>query len=339
MKVASFEGFSGPSDVTIQEVPDPEPAPNEVVLGIEAASVNRHDLRILEGGSNWVTESDLPYVSGADIVGIVRQIGSEVDRVDVGERVLHCPNRTCNSCQYCFDGPENRCEAFSLFHGGFAESAAVPAKRLLRLPENISSEAAAALPIAYMTAWHMLRRAEPSPDDLVFIPGATGDVGIAAIQLVDAIGGRSIGTTTSPQKADKLRDIGTTHVIKAETPEGMQEKVSKIGEPDVTVNHLGGEYVNVGLKALRQGGRMAICGRTTGDWSEIHTKHLYRTHKQILGSAAGTQPDLQKIVGLVSNGEVSPIIGQTYELEDTANAFQDMKDDNVFGSQIIFPNN
>lgn len=337
MRAATFSGLTGPDDVAITQLPDPQLDANEVAIGIEAASINRHDLRILEGESNWVDESDLPFVAGADIAGRVRETGEAVNNVSTGDRVVHCPVRTCGACEYCFDGPENRCERFDMFHGGLAELAVVPSKRLLIIPENVTMEAAASLPIAYMTAWHMLRRVKASVDDLVFIPGATGDVGIAAIQLVNAIGARSIATTTSERKANRLEAIGADHVVIAADPSDMNSKTQEIGEPDVALNHLGGEYVNMGLELLSQGGRMAICGRTTGDWSEIHTKHLYRTHKQIVGSAAGTQSDLEKMVGLTSRGEISPIIGECYELNEAADAFRDMKQGEIFGSQVILP--
>jgi len=111
-----------------------------------------------------VDADDLPFVTGLDVAGVVSEVGDGVRGLEPGKRVVLCPNETCGSCRFCREGPENMCERFSLFHGGLAETASVQADRLVPLPEGMDATTAAAIPTAYMTAFHMLRRAEVGPE-------------------------------------------------------------------------------------------------------------------------------------------------------------------------------
>ncbi|MFT4950257.1 MAG: NADPH:quinone reductase-like Zn-dependent oxidoreductase, partial [Natronomonas sp.] len=188
MRAAAFTQLTGPDGVDVIEQETPEPGADEAVIDTEACSLNRHDLWILDGDSAMVDGDDLPFVSGLDVAGTVQATGADVRGVEPGDRVVLCPNETCRSCQYCREGPENLCKRFSLFHGGFAEAARVPADRLLALPEGVTTVEAAAVPTAYMTAYHMFRQADLEVGDRVFIPGATGGVGVASVQIADALG-------------------------------------------------------------------------------------------------------------------------------------------------------
>ncbi len=337
MKVAAFTGFGGPEDVTVREMNVPEPVEGEAVIDVHTCAINRHDLWILEGDSAMVSSEALPFVSGLDIAGAVADVGDGVESVSAGDHVVLCPNQTCGACRFCREGPENLCERFSLFHGGLAEHAVVDADRLLTLPDNVETTAAAAIPTAYMTALHMFRRAKVGPGDLVFIPGATGGVGVAATQLVDAVGARSIGTSTSAAKLDRLSEIGTDFTIETDDPETLRDAVTDIGAPDAVLNHLGGEYTEMGLDVLRRGGRMVICGRTAGRRSEIDVPQLFLDHKHVIGSTMGTQTDLQTLVQLLADGTLEPVIDDEYDLSDTDQAFADMQNRDIFGKLVVHP--
>ncbi|MCO8244937.1 zinc-binding dehydrogenase [Haladaptatus sp. AB643] len=337
MNVAVFTGSGGPEDVAIQERSNPESGDGEAVIEVDACAINYHDLWILEGGSVVVDSEAMPFVSGLDVAGVVDEVGSGVESVSPGDRVVLCPNQTCDSCQFCREGPEILCEQFSLFHGGLAERAVVHADRLIPLPENVGTTAAAALPTAYMTTLQMLRRADVGPGDLVLVPGATGGVGVAAIQLIDVMGARSIGTSTSQRKVDRLAEIGADYTIQADDPETIGDAVAEIGAPDAVLNHLGGEYTEMGLDALKRGGRMVICGRHTGNRSEIDIPELFLGHKHIIGCTLGTQGDLETLVQLLADGAFEPVIDSTYDLSETDRAFADMQNRDVFGKILVLP--
>lgn len=337
MRTAAFSELIGPDGVTIVDRPTPEPGPGEAIVDVEACSINRHDLWILEGDSAMVDTDDLPFVSGLDAAGVVGDVGDGVDDVETGDRVVLCPNETCGRCRFCREGPENRCEQFSLYHGGLAETARVDADRLVSLPESVDATTAAALPTAYLTARHMLRQAEVGPGDLVFVPGVTGGVGVAGVQLADVLGARTVGTSSSAAKLGRLRELGLDHAVEGVDPETLRGAVESIGAPDAVLNHLGGPYTDLGLDLLRRGGRMVVCGRTAESTSEIDIPDLFLGHKRVIGSTMGTQPELRRLVDLVASGDLVPEVDGTYPLEETAEAFAAMQDRDTVGKIVVTP--
>ncbi|MFB6165349.1 MAG: alcohol dehydrogenase catalytic domain-containing protein [Haloarculaceae archaeon] len=337
MRAAAFTELTGPDGVAIIEQDDPEPGPGEAVVDVEACAINRHDLWILEGDSAMVDGEDLPFVSGLDVAGTVREVGDSVTAVEPGDRVVLCPNQTCGQCHFCREAPENLCERFSLYHGGLAEAARVEADRLVALPDDVDATTAAAIPTAYMTAYHMLRRADVAPTDLVFVPGATGGVGVAGIQLADVFGARSVGTSSSRAKLDRVEELGLDHPIRGTDPDELRPAVADVGTPDAVLNHLGGPYTELGLDLMRRGGRMVICGRTAGDCSTFDVADLFLGHKQVLGSTMGTQADLETLVELVASGELSPEIDERFPLEETGAAFAAMQDRDSVGKLVVTP--
>ncbi|WP_254764686.1 alcohol dehydrogenase catalytic domain-containing protein [Natrinema marinum] len=337
MRAAAFTELTGPEGVSVIERDDPEPAPGEALVDVEACAINRHDLWILEGDSAMVDTDDLPFVTGLDVAGVVSEIGDDVRGLEPGDRVVLCPNQTCGSCRFCHEGPENMCERFSLYHGGLAETARVQADRLIPLPEGVDATTAAAIPTAYMTAYHMLRRAEVGPTDLVFVPGATGGVGVAAIQLAEILGAETIGTSSSASKLERVRDLGLDHGIESTDIDEIREAVDAIGEPDAVINHLGGEFTDLGQAVMRRGGRMVVCGRTAGGESTIRVANLFLGHKRVIGSTMGTQDDLRRLVELTADGELAPAIDETYPLEDTDDAFAAMQNRDSVGKIVVEP--
>jgi NADPH2:quinone reductase len=337
MRAATIAEFGGPEGVDVTETAEPKPEAGEVRLDVEACALNRHDLWILEGES-FIGRGALPFVTGVDVAGIVEAVGEGVRSVEPGDRVLACPNVTCGTCEFCREGPENLCARFTLFHGGLAERATVDADRLIAIPEGVDAVEAAALPVAYMTAWHMLRRADAGPGDLILVPGATGGVGVATVQLADAIGARPVGTSTSREKLDRLEAAGAVGTIESGDPEEIESAMGRFDAPAVVVNHLGGAYTGMGLSVLKRGGVMTVCGRTAGGRSEIDLAGFFLAHKRIVGSTMGTQGDLETVLGLVSEGRFRPPIHGEYALDDTGEAFAAMQDRTAFGKVVVRPN-
>jgi NADPH2:quinone reductase len=336
MQAAVFTSFDGPAAIEVREMADPDPDEDEVVLRVEACSLNRHDLKILSEGIGIGIEEP-PFVAGVDVAGVVEATGAAVEDVEPGDRVVRCPNRTCGRCRFCREGPENRCEQYSLDHGGLAERALARADRLIEIPDDLGFAGAASLPVGYLTAYHMMRRTEVSQGDLVFVPGAAGSVGVAAVGLLDAIGARSVVTSTSRAKLDRLVEIGADHAIESGDPDEIRAAVEEIGAVDAVLNHLSGPFTQVGLDVLRRDGTMAICGQTAGSEVTIDILPMYLEHKSVVGSTCGTQGDLRRAVELISTGDLDPVVGDRYQLEGTAEAFRDLRDRESFGSLIVEP--
>ncbi|WP_436925256.1 alcohol dehydrogenase catalytic domain-containing protein [Halosimplex amylolyticum] len=335
MRAAAFTELVGPDGVDVIDRPDPEPGPGDAVVDVDACAINRHDLWILEGDSAMVDADDLPFVTGLDVAGRVRETGPDVSGLEAGDRVVLCPNETCGTCRFCREGPENVCEHFSLYHGGLAERARVTADRLVPLPDGVDATTAAALPTAYVTAYRMLQRADVETGDTVFVPGATGGVGVATVQLCDVLGLESVGTSRSAAKLDRVREVGLDRGIESADVEAIRESVD---EPvDAVINHLGGEYTELGQSVLRRGGTMVVCGRTAGDVSEFEVADLFLQHKHIVGSTMGTQPDLERLVEFVADGAFEPVVDTTYPLAETGEAFAAMRDRETVGKLVITP--
>jgi NADPH2:quinone reductase len=281
-----------------------------------------------------VDASQLPFVSGLDVAGVVRSVGDGA-RVDPGDRVVLCPNETCGTCRFCREGPENLCESFSLYHGGLAEQALVAADRLVPLSDSVDATTAAALPTAYVTAYHMLRRADVGPGDLLFVPGATGGVGVATVQLASLSGIRTVGTSSSATKLQRVEELGLDHAVQATDPDEIRAAVEDVGAPDAVVNHLGGPYTRLGLDVLRRGGRMLVCGRTAGVVSGIDVPDLFLGHKRVEGSTMGTQRDLQRLVDLVAADDLDPAVEATYPLAEASAAFATMQERESVGKLVV----
>ncbi len=342
MRVAAFTQFAVPEGVSIRTVDEPEPGTGEVVLDVDACGINHHDLWILKG-EWWVTEEMLPFITGGEIAGTIDAVGEGVGPdAESGDRVMLYPLSTCGRCRYCREGPENLCEAGELYHGGLAEKALIGADyidqgRLIPLPDGVSSSEAATLSAAYTTTWHAFRRANVTAGDLVFVPGATGAVGVAAIQLLDLLGAQSIGTSRSEAKLNRVSNLGLDHAIYAPEPEVLEDAVLEVGRPDAMLNHLGGPYTGLGVRVLRRGGTMVVIGDTAGTVSEVNNRELYGSRIDVLGSSAGTQHEVERLLQLVDAGEFTPVIDREYPLTETKQAFQDLNNAEMVGNLVVTP--
>jgi NADPH2:quinone reductase len=336
MEVAAFASLTGPGGIELLSTDSPTPGPGEAVVEVRASSLNRHDLWILEGTSSQVSADQLPFVSGLDLAGVVRETGAETT-VTPGDRVALCPIETCGTCEFCRTGPENRCESFSLYHGAFAEMATVDASRLVHLPDELSFREAAALPTAYLTAWHMLEKADVTTGDLLFVPGTTGGVGVAVVQLANVLGARTVGTSTSARKLKRLEAVGCDYTIHTADPEEMVEKVGDIGPVDATLNHLAGEFTDVGLRVQKRDSVQVVCGDTADPYCRFEAAPFFFQHQTVVGSTMGTQPELKRLVDLVAAGAFDPEIDETYPLAELDEAFIRMQERSAFGKLVVEP--
>lgn len=337
MRTAAITDPGGPAGITVRHIEDPEPGPEDALVRVEACALNRRDLSILQADGR-LGEDALPYVPCSDVAGVVEAVGADIDRPSPGDRVVVSPNRTCGTCRACRADREHHCDEFSIADGGLAEFTAAPADRLVPLPDGVSFAAAAALPVAYVTAWRMIATAGVEPMELVFVPGATGGVGVAAVQLAELIGADAVGTSRSPEKLERLSEAGATHVIATDDPDEVKEALRDIGRPDVVIDHMGGTFTTVGLRAMARAGRHVICGSTVAPRAEIDLPNFYLGQKTLYGSTMGTQRDLERLVRFVEEGRLSPVVGAEYTLDEAADAFAALADRRAFGKLIVRPN-
>ena len=216
MKAVVFHEFGGLDVLRVEELGDPEPGPGEVVIDVAATALNHLDVDVREGISRFPVEP--PFVPGVEVVGRIAALGEGVEGWQVGDRVMPLLMDTCGECRFCRTGRESLClnAGFISFvtSGGYAERLACSTRRLLRIPDEVSDEAAAALQIAFGTAWHMLfTRGRLKFGETVMINSVGSGIGSAAVQLARHAGATVIGNASSDEKLERARGLGMDHGI------------------------------------------------------------------------------------------------------------------------------
>jgi len=207
MRAAIFRQHGGPEVVEIADVPEPVLGREQVMIAVRAAALNHLDLWARRGLPGL--ELEFPHIGGSDLAGTIAELGEGVDGFEVGTRVLANPSLWCGRCEWCHKGEESLCTSYRIIgehvNGGFAEYVAVPARNVLPIPEDLSFEEAAAVPLVYQTAWRgLISRGRLRPGEMVLITGGSGGVSTAAIQIAKLAGAYVFAVTAGRQKARRL---------------------------------------------------------------------------------------------------------------------------------------
>ena len=324
-----------------QDHPDPEINADEILVKVGACAVNRLDLN----ARSYRPEIQVfPHILGSDIAGEVIEIGSQVDTVAPGDRVVLSPNIPCEKCRDCLNGAENLCDYQQLLgfqaHGGYAELVKAPAQNAIGISERLSYPNAAALPIAYLTAWHMLvTRAEIKSDDDILILAAGSGVGSAGLQIAKLHGARVFAASSTNEKLDRAKKIGADFVINYKETDFMETVVELTDGRgvDVVFEHVGAATWDQSIASLAKNGRLVTCGATTGNIGEINIRKMYQKQITLLGSALGTTTELRDIVSLVGQGKLSPVIDSVLPLVSARRSHQIMERRENFGKICLVP--
>ena len=324
-----------------QDHPDPEINFAEILVKVGACAVNRLDLN----ARAYRPEIQVfPHILGSDIAGEVVGIGSEVDTVAIGDRVVLSPNIPCKQCRDCLNGDENLCDHQQLLgfqtHGGYAELVKAPAQNAIGISEQLSYPNAAALPIAYLTAWHMLvtRAAIKSDDDILILAVGSG-VGSAGLQIAKLHGAKVFAASSTDEKLNYAKKIGADFVInyrETDFAEAVLELTDGRGV-DVVFEHVGAATWDQSIASLAKNGRLVTCGATTGNIGEINIRKMYQKQITLLGSALGTITELRTIVSLADQGKMSPIIDSILPLVNAQESHQIMEKRENFGKICLIP--
>jgi NADPH:quinone reductase-like Zn-dependent oxidoreductase len=301
------------------EFPDPAARRNEVIVDVEYCGVNHLDIWTRMGITG--KKIRLPHVCGCDIVGTAK-----------GQRVMVYPGVSCGRCQYCRAGRENLCGEFAIiggmsdWNGGYAEKAAVPARNVIKIPKELKSEAAATLAVSYLVAWNMLKANGAGRGKTVLAYGAASGVGMAAIQLGRALGAKVITTVSGEDKRAFAAKLGAHHVIDRASQSIVEEakKISPAGV-DIVIDHVGAATWPTSIAALRQGGRMAVCGMTSGNEATVPVRMFYSKQIVMTGALMGTRAELLELVRFVIRKKIRPVVDSVLELKDAKEAQRRME--------------
>jgi NADPH:quinone reductase-like Zn-dependent oxidoreductase len=340
MKAVRIYQFGGPEVLTYEDVPDPKPRKDQVLIRVRACSMNHLDI-FVRGGLPGV---NLPHIMGSDIAGEIVEVGEYVTDLRVGQRVLIAPMHFCNHCAKCVAGLQNQCRHFTVLgngvDGGNCELFAAPRINVIPIPDSLDFNQAASVPLVFVTAWHMLtRRAAIRPGQTVLVLGANSGVGIAAIQIAKLFHARVITTAGDDRKIERARELGADFVINHYQQKISQEvrKITNSEGVDIVIEHVGKATWDESVKSLKAGGTLVTCGATTGPKVELDLRFLFSRQLALLGSYMGTMSELHEVLGHVFAGRLKPVIDRTFPLKEIRAAHEYLEKSQMFGKIVLNP--
>ncbi len=340
MKAIRFYEHGASDQLRFEDVPDPVAGPGEVVVRVKACALNYLDVWQRRGLPG--IQIPMPHISGSDVAGIVERVGPGVEHVKPGERTLVNPGLSCMHCELCYQGNDNQCRNYSVlgnFHdGGYAEQVKIPAVNALPYPGDMPFFEAAALPLVFMTAWHMLvTRCALRAGEEVLVLGAGSGVGSAAIQIAKLFHARVIATAGTESKLDKARALGADHVVN-HTKQRIRDEVREITKKrgvDIVFEHVGTATWQDSVSCLARHGRLVTCGVTTGYDVRLDLRHVFAKEISIMGSYMGSKHELLQVLTHVRAGLLRPVVSEVLPLRDAARAQEMLENREHFGKIVL----
>ena len=319
--------------VVVADHPMPRADAGHVVIRVRASSFNYHDVFTVRGMPG--IKVPLPVVIGLDMAGEITEIGTEVEGWKVGDRVLV--------------NPLNKKKGLmgEMLDGGMAEYCRVAADQLIAMPDGVSFEDAAALPVAYGTAHRMIITHKTiKAGDRVLVLGASGGVGTGCVLLAKMLGAEVIACAGSADKAERLRALGADHVIDYKTTDFSKWAIETYGKPqrrsyeggvDVVINFTGGDTWVPSLRCLKRGGSLLVCGATAGHDPKEDLRYVWSFELKIIGSNSFYDDDLTALMKLIAQGRIKPVVDKVLPLEQAAEGLRLIRDREVMGKVIVTP--
>ena len=340
MKAIVFYKHGGPEVLQYTDVAEPKLHSREVLVRVGACALNHLDLWVRKGIHGIAIP--LPHIPGSDIAGEIAQVGPEVGKIRVGQKVVLAPGVTCGRCLACLAGRDNECPEFTnlgyMIDGGCAEYVRCPEVNCFPYPENLTFAEAAAVPLVFQTAWHMLvTRAKLQPGEQVLVLGAGSGVGSAAIQIAKFLGCKVIATAGTEEKLEKAKQLGADEVIHHGIMK-IHKEVRRLTERrgvDVVFEHVGAVTWEESLASLARSGRLVTCGATTGYDAKIDIRFVFSRQLSILGSYMGTKSELATVLKLLSVGKLKPVVDRVLPLASCSDAHSYLEQGKQFGKVVV----
>lgn len=336
MKAVRFHEHGSADVLRYEDAPEPEVRYGDVLVRVRACALNHLDIWNRRG----VVSLPLPHIPGADVAGEV--VEASTREIPVGRRVLLQPGLSCGRCQACLDGRDNECPRYDVLgtqsQGGYAELVSVPLQNVVPIPDTIGYVEAAAFPLTFLTAWHMLvTRARVRPGEDVLVIGAGSGVGQAAIQIAWLHGARVFATAGSDEKLARARALGAYEAINHHTQDVVREirRFTDDRGVDVVIEHVGTATWERSLKCLARAGRLVTCGATTGFDARVDLRFLFTRQYTLMGSYMGTKGELLRAAQFFFSGQLKPVVDRTFPLAAAAEAQRYMEEGRQFGKIVL----
>jgi NADPH:quinone reductase-like Zn-dependent oxidoreductase len=341
MKAVVIKKHGGPEVVSVEDLEDPIPQSGEVIVQVRSAALNHLDIWVRKGrGSQDLTKS---LILGSDGSGVVIEKGDNAYGVEIGDEVVINPGLSCGKCEFCLKGQQSECVSFGIVGmvrpGTFAEKVAVPIENIQPKPSHLGFDEAAALPLSYQTAWRMLMtRAKLRPSDTILIHGIGGGVALACLQFAKMFGAEVIVTSSSDEKLEKAEKLGADFRINYKKVPDVAAQVLEITSGrgvDIIVDTIGAATMEINLSAARKGGKIVICGITSGAMAQTNLQKVYWNQLTILGSTMGSKEDFRQMLKAVANAKLKPVIDSIHPLENAKQAMLKMERAEQFGKIVL----
>jgi NADPH:quinone reductase-like Zn-dependent oxidoreductase len=340
VKAAVITEYGGIEKVNVTEVSKPKPGAGEVLIQVKSAALNHLDIWVCRGRPG--AKKDGPHILGSDASGVVADVGTGVSGISVGQEVIINPGLSCGICEYCRRGEQSECALFDIVglghQGAFAEYVVVPASNVYPKPAHLDFNEAAALPLAYVTAWRMLMtRAGLTPGQTVLIHGIGGGVALAALQLTKMAGAVAIVTSSSDDKLEKTKKLGADHIInyKNKDVSAAVRDITVGRGVDIAFDTAGAATMPMNFEVVRRGGKIVICGVTSGPKVELNLQALYWNQLSIMGSTMGSNDDFLKMLMAIDAGKLKPVVDSVFPLAKVRDAMTKMESGTQFGKIVL----
>ena len=340
MRAVVIRAHGGLEALELAERPVPEPGPKEVRIRVRAVGLNHLDVWVRRGVPGHTFP--LPIVPGCDVAGVVDALGPGATGAAVGDEIVLGPLLSCGRCRACRSGNEPHCREASILgesrDGGCAEYVVVPEANVFPAPPGLDAVRAAAVPLTFLTAWHMLKaRADVQPGERVLIHAAGSGVSSAAIQIATLLGARVLATAGSEAKCARARALGAERAVDYRKGDFLAEARAWAGRSgvDVVIDHVGADTFDRSLRCLARGGRYVTCGATSGHEMKSDFRLVFFKSLSILGSTLGASHELATLLDLVAAGRLKPIVDAVLPLEKVAEAHARLESRDVFGKVVL----
>jgi NADPH:quinone reductase-like Zn-dependent oxidoreductase len=341
LKAVRIHEHGGVEKLRYEAAPEPTlSGPNDAIVKLKAASLNHIDIWVRRGLTG--IEIAFPHILGGDGAGVIAEVGDRVRNIKTGDAVCLYPPSGCGRCEFCLIDREYMCVQLRVLgereNGTYAEYVRAPARNCFPIPPGLSFEQAAAFPLVYITVWRMLvTNAQLKPGERVLILGIGGGVATAALQLAAYIGTHIIVTSSSDEKLEKAKTLGSEHGINYKNADFAKEVRRLTGKRgvDVVVDCVGGDGWIKSLASLAKGGRLVTCGATAGANPPIDMRRIFWNNLKIFGSTLGDRAEFREVLNFMEASRTKPVVDLVFPLGDAAAAQKRLEDGKQFGKILL----
>ncbi len=345
IKAVVFHEHGDLNVLRYEDVPEPTIGPTDVLVRVRAIGTNYNDVWARRGLPGM--KFDLPHISGSDASGEVAEVGSAVSAVKKGDPVVVHPALSCRICEACTSGREYFCRRFKIWgfqtgplDGSYGEFARLPEANVIPKPTNLSWEDAASMQLVLLTVWHMLvTRAQLRQGEDLLLWGASSGIGVIGIQVAKLLGARVLAVSGTDEKCARAEKLGADAVINYNTQDVVKEvrRITNKKGVDVVFEHTGAATWERSIASMAWGGRLVICGNTTGFEAKTDLRYLFNKQLNLLGSHQGSKAELLRGLEEVQAGRIKPVVDSVLPLKDAKEAHRKIEAGDHFGKIVLVP--